>query len=123
MEQDISERTQLVRTIGLPIHQSKGWLKLIGVLSIVYGALSALTIVGIIVAWLPIWLGVVLYQSATLIDQAYTSGDPQLLKGSLAKLKTYFTITGVVALLGLILVGVLLAFGLLGAIASMIGRL
>lgn len=119
MEQTASDQRHLVQRIGLPIHQSKGWLKLLGVLSIVYGGFMALSIVGLLIAWLPIWMGVMLYQSSNLIDQAYTSGDETVLIESLGKLKTYFTITGVLALIGLIVMGLAMSFGLLGAVAGL----
>jgi hypothetical protein len=115
-------RTQLVQWISVPIHQSKGWMKLLGGLSIVYGAVTALTIVGLVIAWLPIWIGILLYQSASLIERAYASGDENVLVASLDKLKTYFMITGILALIGLVLLllGVALAFlGWMAAVAEL----
>lgn len=120
MESTSSDQAELVRTIGFPIQQAKGWLKLLGGLSIVYGVFTALSIIGIVVAWLPIWMGVLLYQAAGLADEAYRNGDSRQLTESLAKLKTYFTITGVLALLGLLAVAALFAFGFLGAILGAI---
>ena len=122
MEADSSPEFDLVRRIGLPIHQSRGWLKLLGVLSIVYGILAMLTIVGIIFAWLPIWLGVLLYQAAGLADSAYISGDEKALTAALGKLKTYITISGVLALLGLVFGALVFTFGLLGAILGVLGQ-
>ena len=110
---------QLVRNISLPIHESKGWLKFLGVISIVSGVLTALSLVGIIVAWLPIWMGFLLYQGGSLVEQAYVGGDPEALTASLGKLRTYFTVTGVLALVGFIGIGLLLLFGLFGAMAGM----
>ena len=122
MEAIAVDNTALVQRIGLPIHQSKGWLKLLGVLSIVYGGILAITIVGIVIAWLPIWTGVLLYQAATLVDRAYTSGDEHVLTESLGKLKLYFTIAGVLALLGLICVALMMAFGVFGAMVSLLNH-
>jgi len=45
--------------------QSRGWLKFIGLLSLIYGIITALTIVGILIAWLPIWMGVLLFQAGS----------------------------------------------------------
>ena len=67
MQTETAASNGIIKEISLPIYQSKGWMKLIGVLSIVWGVLSALTIVGLLIAWLPIWMGVVLYQSASAI--------------------------------------------------------
>jgi len=102
----------LIRELCMPIYQSKGWLKLIGILSIIYGILLVLTLFGIIIAWLPIWMGVLLLQSATSIERAQVTGNKALLVESLDKIKTYFTIMGVLTLIGLIvtIIGVILGF-------------
>ena len=101
----MADARRLVRQVSEPIYQSAGWLKFLGVLSILYGALTALSIVGILVAWLPVWMGVLLYQVATLADEAHVGGDPEMLTKSLGKLRTYFTVAGVLALVGLVGLG------------------
>jgi hypothetical protein len=98
-----------IQALSEPLYRAKFWMKLVAVMMIIYGALSVLSIVGIIIAWLPIWMGVLLFQSAGQVEKAHLAGDEQAMLTSLAKLKTYFTITGILALIGLIL-------GLLGAI-------
>jgi hypothetical protein len=47
-----------------------GWLTFLGVLTIIYGALMVLTIWGIIIAWLPIWIGVLLLQAGGRFKRA-----------------------------------------------------
>ncbi|NIR58655.1 MAG: DUF5362 domain-containing protein [Gammaproteobacteria bacterium] len=114
---------QLVRDMSMPLYQSKGWIKLVGVLMIVYGVLIALSIIGIVVAWLPIWLGVLLFQSANAIEQAQQQGDREAMLRSLGKLKVYFVILGVLTLIGLILsvLGFFMGFtaGFMGVMQSM----
>jgi hypothetical protein len=112
----MEEQTQLVREISLPLFQVKGWLKLLGVVMIVQGILTAFTIIGIIFAWLPIWLGVLLFQAASATEAAQASGDRLQLMSSLNKLKMYFIINGVLMLISLafvaLMVFILLATGL-----------
>jgi hypothetical protein len=110
--------TEIVQRIGLPMHQSKGWLKLLGIISILSGALVALTIVGVVIAWLPIWLGVLLYQSADLADRAYATGDERQLIASLSKLKTYFTIYGVMAVIGIACWMIVMSIAMLAGISG-----
>ena len=110
----------IVRELSLPIYQSKGWLKLIGVLSIIYGILTAVTVIGIVVAWLPIWVGVLLIQAASAVERSQMTGEKEVLFRSLTKLKTYFIITGVLEVLGLIAVGIAFFMGLLGAMLGAI---
>lgn len=96
------EQTSLIRALSLPLYQSRGWMKLIGVLMILYGALVALSIIGIIIAWLPIWMGILLFQCASAAETAQINEDPEELLSALKRLKTYFTIMGVLTLIGLI---------------------
>lgn len=93
---------QLVREVSAPLFAAKGWMKFLGVLMIIYGVIVALTIVGLIICWLPIWIGVLLFQSAGAVEAAQTSGSKMELHGALSKLKTYFTIYGVLALIGIV---------------------
>ena len=106
----------LVTELSTPIYQAKGWMKLVGILMIIYGVMVALSIIGIVIAWLPIWMGVLLFQAASNAEQANMSGDQTALYTSLAKLKTYFTIMGIMTLISLILTVVAFALGLTGAI-------
>ncbi len=87
--------------IEAKLNSMKGWLKFLGILSIIGGALYVLTIVGILFAWLPIWLGVVLYQAGDRAEQYAKSKDEGTLGEFFAKLNTYFTVLGVVALISI----------------------
>jgi hypothetical protein len=121
MEPGAFSHTELVQRIGLPMHQSKGWLKFLGVMSILWGVCAVLFTlgIGIVFAWLPIWMGVLLYQSAELADRAYTSGDEASLVASLSKLKLYFVITGILMLIGLAFFMVVASLGMLGALSGL----
>jgi len=80
-------------------------------MAIIGGIIAAFTIVGIIICWLPIWMGVLLFKAGNAIEEAQYTGSREKLEFSLGQLKTYFTINGVLTLIGLIIVG----FSLLGA--------
>jgi hypothetical protein len=123
MEASVQNQGNVVRELGLPIYQSKGWLKLLGVISIINGVLAALTIIGIIFAWLPIWMGVLLYQSASAVERAQLAGDKAALTQSLNKLKLYFTISGVMAIIGLAAAVIAMVFGALGTIFGILSEL
>ena len=101
-----------IQALSEPLYRAKFWMKLVGVMMIIYGALAALTIIGIIFAWLPIWMGVLLFQSAGQVEKAHSASDEQAMLISLAKLKTYFTITGVLTLIGLVIGLLGFVFGL-----------
>jgi hypothetical protein len=120
MEQRPEDATVSIREISWPIYQSKGWIRFIGVLSIIQGIVLALTLVGIIIAWLPIWIGVLLMQCASSIERARTSGDKTVLVNALDKLRTYFTIQGILTLLSIIVVAIAFAMGVLGGILGLL---
>ena len=116
------EEENLIKEVSLPIFQSKGWLKLLGIVMIIQGILTALTLVGIVICWLPIWLGVLLFQAAGTIEGAMINGDKMQLLRSLSKIKLYFMINGILMLL--VIIGVVIAILISGgAIISAIGNL
>ena len=119
METSAPDTASPVRSIGAPIFQSRGWLKFLGVLMIAYGVLMALTIIGILVAWLPIWQGVLLFQAGSLAQQSNLSGDASQLTASLDKLKVYFIIMGILALLGVVMTILFMSLGLMGMLAGL----
>lgn len=107
-----------IRQLSSNLYAAKGWMKLTGVLMFINGVFTALSIVGIIIAWLPIWMGVLLFQSAGAIERAYNSEDENALVEALSKIKTYFVIMGVLSLIGVIFFAIAFMFGFLGAILS-----
>ena len=107
-----------MKDVALPLYQAKGWMRFLGVIMIVVGALYAITIIGLLFAWLPIWLGVLLFQASSRIEYAYQGGGAVSFMESLQKLKIYFIINGVVVLISLLIVAVAALVGLLGGLAT-----
>jgi hypothetical protein len=94
--------SQMVRELSTPIYQARGWLKFLGVLSIIGGIGQALSIVGILFAWLPIWMGVLMFQAGSSIDSAGQFGDKFAFLRSMGNLKTYFMLQGILTLLAIL---------------------
>ncbi len=90
-----------------PLYRGKFWMQLVGVMLIISGVFTALSIVGILICWIPIWAGISLMQAAGSIDQAYITGDDAAAELAMRRLKTYFTIFGALML-------VYIAIGVLG---------
>ncbi len=101
-----------IKQITLPLYEAKGWMKFLGVMMIIMGVMIALSIVGLVIAWLPIWMGVLLFQAAGKADAAYVGEDEALLIASLGKVKTFFVINGVLMLIYLIIIGVTVIKGI-----------
>lgn len=116
--QDITTEAT-IKDICLPLFNAKFWMKLIGVVMIIYGILVALSIIGLLIAWLPIWIGVLLFQSANAIDVAYNQADQAAAIRAMDRLKVYFIINGVLLLIMIVLGVVGFLFGGMAAIMGM----
>ena len=102
------EEKDLVQEVSLPIFQSKGWMKFLGVMLIIDGVISIFTVVGILWCWLLIWLGVLIFKAASFIEVAQLNGDKVQLVESLKRIKTFFVINGVLLLVGLIFMAIMM---------------
>ncbi len=98
-----SPEAQVIRSASTPLAESAGWMKFLGILSIIGGVSQALSLVGILWAWLPIWTGFLLYQAASAADTARLTGDHAALATANNHLKTYFMINGILTLLGILI--------------------
>jgi len=94
-----------VREISQPLSDAKMWMKLTGVMAIVQAVFITISTfgIGLIIAWIPIWIGILLFQSASAAGRANAEGDRQALLLSQAKLKTMFIIAGVLTLISVVL--------------------
>jgi hypothetical protein len=114
---------ELVKDLSRHLYQAKGWMKLLGVLSIIQGVLMIFSIWGILLCWLPIWIGVVLHRAAGRVEMAYLGGDRSAMREGTEQLQRFFTINGVLALIYVVITGAVLFFllvaGGLGALSSL----
>lgn len=118
----MDDRSALVRDLSLPLASGKGWVKFVGIINIIVGALYAISIIGLIVAWIPIWMGVLLVQSGNAIERAQMAGDESALRLALDKLRVYFIIQGVLLIISLavMVLGFVAFFG--GMMAAFAGH-
>lgn len=109
----------IVKEISLPLYRAKGWMQFLGIVMIIQGVLAALTIIGIIFAWLPIWLGVLLFKAAGAADSAAFTGDKYRLIESLSSIKVYFIINGVMMLIAVGFFAVVVFFSGMAAVMGL----
>jgi len=113
----------LVQELSWPLYRARGWLQFLGVMSILSGVLTALTLFGLIIAWLPIWMGALMFQSAERIDSARRSGSRADFVKATDRLRLVIMIQGVTTLASIALsVIVVLTVGMAG-IAGMLAGL
>ena len=106
-----------------PLRGATFFINFIGWFNLIFGVLYALTIVGLIVAWLPIWIGVLLKKAGENLKMAQQTGNPGNDYEAARSLATVFKIVGILtmiqlALMVLYLVGIIL-FLLAGGFAAM----
>ncbi len=97
-----TEDTQQVKELAAPLFEGRGWMKFLGVVLILQGVVLAISVVGIVVAWLPIWAGVVLYQAAAGLEGAEFTGEKPRLLRAFGKLKLFFILNGITVLVLLV---------------------
>ncbi len=83
----------------------------LGVMMIILGALYVLTIWGIQIGWLPIWLGIVLIQAAGRLRAGFDKGAVRSAAEGADKLRFYFVLTGIFMILSFALVVLLVLAG------------
>ncbi len=111
-----------IEKIRSDVKGTAGWLKFLGVLTLIGGILTALGLVGI----LYIILGIIMMNAANRGKDFSERGDTSGLVEYNSKLKTLFTIYGVLAIIGLVAAAIwiivmiiILAVGGLGALQGL----
>lgn len=96
------------------------WLRILAIISFFYGALAAFSLIGLLLAWVPVLLGVWLYLAANRAQAAVVDRQWQALPEMLRKLYFYFALTTVMHLILLAALFWFLLFesGLLGSAKS-----
>ncbi len=87
------------------------WLKFLGIVYIIQATISVITtmFVGIVFAWLPLWMGIILFQAGNRASTAALSGRTEELLPMIDKLKLYFIINGIVMIIAIVVIGLLIA--------------
>ena len=87
--------TDETRAIMAPLAAASGWLKFLGILGIVTGCFTALTCYGLVIAWLPIWIGVLQLQAASGLRNGFDMADGSSLYHGADKLRLSLKIQGI----------------------------
>ena len=111
----------IVQQVIAPLYDAKGWMKFVGVMSIIYGALMILSIWGILICWLPIWIGVLLFSASNQVKLAFETANDAAAQMAQSKLATYFRILGVLLIIGIVLAVIGMIFAAAGVAAALHG--
>ncbi|MEX2400828.1 MAG: DUF5362 family protein [Rhodothermales bacterium] len=107
---DETTRRSTTERLAERARSMSGWLRFMGVVTVGAALPSIMTIVGIVFAWLPIWLGILLFQAGS---SARRGSDEELIR-MIERLRLYFIVQSVVIIIGL--VAFALAFAFFGSI-------
>ena len=118
------ERVELIKDFASYLNANRGWIKFFGVLSIIQGSLLCLSIGGALIGWLPIWLGVNVFQAAKAADLAERTGSREYMEEALYRLGFFFKLNGIVfvAIFAFFVIAiiVILVSGVLAGIGSLV---
>ena len=96
-----------------PLCQAAGWLKFLGILNIIAGVIYCLTIVGLIVGWLPIWIGISLNKASSSLESGLARRSPGDIRAGMDSLALVIKIFGVLAIIGIVINVLYIAFFIL----------
>ncbi len=118
--QPVTDTHLLVKKWAGVLAQSAGWMKFLAILFFLSGAGYVMSIWLIVLAWIPIWQGVVLWNAATAIERAAFTGEEADMTNALDRFRFYFKLSGALRLVtfGLAIFGFILFFGFIAAFAS-----
>lgn len=83
-------------------------MKLVGIVFIIIGIFYCLTIIGAIVGWLPILMGFKLVNASKKLKMGFDNRNTHALTAASKDIGTFFTIQGILMLIGCIISGIYL---------------
>lgn len=114
-------------TVMQPLIENSGWIRFLGWALIITGVLYCITIVGILFAWVPIWMGILLKRAGENLKSAQSFNDPNLLYQASKDLSVHFVIMAILFIISLALTAlymiVAILFIIMGAVAAAGGNM
>ena len=106
-----------------PLINNRKWLNIVGVFAIGAGILYIVSIVGILICWIPIWLGVLLFQTSSNLEKFELSGNEEDATLGLEKLVLFFKFVAIVLIVSLVISLFIFVFaaGRIGPFSGWIG--
>ncbi len=110
-----------IQTLLASLIKNSIWMKVLGVFFIVYGVITCITIIGLVIGWVPIWLGVLLFSSAKRLDVIEEYDSPEDAVECIEKISLYFKISGIVTLVYAVFLVGSIFFVLFGSFLDVMG--
>ena len=84
-----------------PLYNVAGWLKLLGILNIIGGVIYCLTIIGAVIGWLPLWIGISLNNASNSLRRGYEQRRAGGVRQGMEQLALAIKIFGILALIAI----------------------
>ena len=110
----VNTDTMLLDKLRATAGSMAAWLKFLGIVNIIKAIFVIISsmFIGIIFAWIPLWMGIVLFQAGSRASIAALSGRSEELVPMIDKLKLYFIISAIEMIVYIIiLIFIILIFG------------
>lgn len=111
----------ILRQLSQKALKMSTWLRILGYASIICGVLSIFLVIGLLFAWLFIWLGLTLIQAANRAKAAEHQQNAALLLQMMDRLHLYFAISVTTLIIALVFGGMFI-FYLLNWLAGQSGN-
>lgn len=93
----------IVQYLADPIYRARGWIRFLAVIGFIVGGMYAVTIVGLVFAWIPILLGVFLWQAAAAIEKGWAQRSAEHVHTAHDKLRLALMTYSIVMIVGFVL--------------------
>jgi hypothetical protein len=97
-----SDAGMQVKRLASIVAAGSAWMRALSVLMFLLTFVLCLTVIGFVIAWLPLWQGITMWSAATRAQQAVYTGAEQDLSLALEKIRQSFRI-GVLLVIALVL--------------------
>ena len=118
-----AQRSSITPSGAQTIASLKTWMKVYGIFLIVAGGIYCLSIVGLVVGWLPILLGYWLLKAGNSFHEFAQSGQFSSLEAGMGALRNHFLTVGIMLIIWLVFVLLILVFYLIMGAAMFAGVL
>jgi hypothetical protein len=85
-----------------PIFDARGWIKLLGIVYIINGVICCLSIIGLLIGWLPIWMGILMVKASNNVGNGFLGKDERSIREGLDQLRINFKIQGILMIISLV---------------------
>ena len=86
-----------------PLCKASGWIKLLGIVNIIIGVIYCITIIGLIIGWLPLWIGITLNRASNSLKAGYEQSNRHEIREGMSSLALVYKIIGVIVIIYLVL--------------------